>query len=375
MKVEQMRWTTADGWRVISSSLGDADPVQLVLVFASPDCISHDDAFSFLKTRFPNAHIVGGSSAGNVLGVTSSDDDIVATAVSFASARVDVRILDIDAADVSERLTLAVRELVRDDLRHVLAFCDGLNVNGSKVADALTINASFPVTGGLMGDNGRFEKTYVIADGRPQTNRIVLVGLYGDALRIGYGCFAGWEEFGIDRVITKSSGNVVYEIDGKPALALYKSYLGDFADELPRSGLRFPLSIKNQDGTTVIRTLLSVDEDAQSLTFAGDVPEGATTLLMKGNVDQIISGAEVAAKDARIDTAAPGLAVVISCVGRRFLMDQLADEELDVVRETLGDHFALTGFYSYGELSPFNREHWRCQLHNQTMTLFTVVEP
>jgi len=368
-----MRWTPASNWQIFKSELTVCDKVQLVLVFADPECIGNDVALANLKTRYPAAHIVGCSGAGNILGAEISDGDIVATAIFLEKSRIAVKAIEAEAgADISSLVADTARQLLSDDLRHLFVLSDGLNFNGSDVAEGVNVDKNVSVTGGLAGDNRRFQQTFVIADGPAKSNQIVLVAFYGKDLRIKYGCFAGWGEFGVNRTITRSTGNVVYEIDHQPALQLYKTYLGDMAEELPGSGLRFPLSIKNRDGISLIRTLLSVDEQAQSLTFAGDVPEGSIALLMKGNLDDLIEGAEIAAKQACGEGR--GLAVIISCIGRRMLMDQLSDGELEVVQETLGDEVTLTGFYSYGELAPYSRDFWQCQLHNQTMTLFSLYE-
>lgn len=374
MKTSQMRWTDDSGWKVSSGKPMGGKDCQLVLVFASPDCLG-GSALNELREHFPNARIVGGSSAGNVMDTTCSVNDIVATAVTFAESRVATRLVEIPPdGNTFDLVNQAAKGLLSDDLKHILVLSDGLNINGSELARAVNIGNDVSVTGGLMGDNGRFEETFVIADGEAFSNAVVLIGFYGDKLKIGHGCYAGWDEFGINRKITKSNHNVVYEIDGEPALKLYKKYLGDFGGDLPASGLRFPLSITEKDGVRLIRTLLGVDEEAQSLTFAGDVPEGATTLLMKGNIENLIDGAGTAAKQAYIESGSNGLAVVISCVGRRMLMDQLVEEELDAVKDALGGKVTQTGFYSYGELAPHSNDAVQCQLHNQTMTLFTLYE-
>ncbi len=375
MKIEQMRCGSGSEWRVTQSTFANGDAAHLLLVFVSPNHVDNARAFEALSKRYPGAHIVGGSTAGNILDVRISDDDMVATAIHFEKSRIKLKTISgKNSEGLGERVSAAAHELLADDLRYILVLSDGLNVNGSVVAQAVNIDERIPVIGGLMGDNADFKHTYVIADGPPMSDQIVLVGFYGEALRIGHGCFAGWNEFGVDRVITRSVGNVVYQIDDQPALALYKSYLGEFAEGLPGVGLRFPLSIRFGDGIPLIRTLLSVNEEEQSLTFAGDVPEGAAAQLMKGNVDTILDGAAAAAEQARMDSDATGLSIIISCVGRRMVMDQMADEELDSVREMLGKNIMLTGFYSYGELAPYNKEFWKCQLHNQTMTLVTMSE-
>ena len=377
MQLEQLRWTSDTGWRVIRSEMQDRPSAQLLLVFSDPDCLADPAPLKELQQRFPNARLVGGSTAGNVLGTTVSDNDIVATAVYLEKGRIRVLTADIEnPADLRATTTRLADELQAEDLKHILLFCDGLKFNGSDVAMAVNASSKISATGGLMADKERFAKTRVVSDTSARENRLVLVGLYGSQLSVRSGCDSGWGEFGIDRVITRSKGNVVYEIDGQPALELYKTYLGKLAAELPSSGLRFPLSIRStKEGPALIRTLLAVDEQSQSLVFAGDVPEGAISLLMKGKIDDLIGGARSAGSQAMESGArGPSLAVLISCVGRRLVMDQLTEEELDAVDDALQQTAWLTGFYSYGELAPHRSELLQCQLHNQTMTITLIAE-
>lgn len=374
MKKAQYRWSKDTGWSLESGSALDHEDIQLVVVFASPQCI-HGPGLGELHDRFPNARIVGGSSAGNILGPHSTDDDMVATAIHFDHSRIEVRMVEMDASrDIFNDVSEMARSLLQDDLRLIMTLSDGLNINGSRLAEAVSVSDTIPVVGGLMGDNGDFKQTYVILDGKIHSDAVILIGFYGEQLKVGHGCYAGWDEFGINRTITRSENNIVYEIDNSPALELYRKYLGNDANNLPSSGLRFPLSITNKDGVPLIRTLLAIDDANNSLTFAGDVPEGSITLLMKGNTDNLIDGAGTAAQRAKVPTDSEGLAIVISCVGRRMLMGPMADDELEVVGEVLGENVALTGFYSYGELAPFSKDHGDCLLHNQTMTLFSLHE-
>lgn len=376
MRLEQIRWQNNKEWEVTKTNIETGNQVQLVLAFGNPDLIAVPERFEELKRRYPNAHIVGGSTAGNVLGTSISDNDIVATAVYFEKSHIKITSKDIDdPSQLQETASALVSQLQSPDLRHVLVLSDGIHFNGSELANGVNDLEGIPVTGGLVGDNGHFKETYILADGPARPKRVVFVGFYGEQLHTGYGCFAGWGEFGIDRVITKSKGNVVHEIDGQPALTLYKKYLGEYAEQLPSSGLRFPLSIRSdKNDVSLIRTLLGINEEDQSLTFAGDVPEGSITQLMKGNVDDLIASAGEAAKQAKHSNGNTGLAVVISCVGRKLLMDQMTDEELETVQNTLGENTWITGFYSYGEIAPFSKDLLQCKLHNQTMTLMTVYE-
>lgn len=371
MQLANIRWAAGTGWSQTETPIEKAE---LVLVFADAEHFRSAACFDELKERFPQAHIVGCSSSGSVQGTAISDGDAVATAVRFERGRARLAVADIQPGDDVKALAAGLMaQLNADDLKHVFVLSDGLMVNGSDLAMGLN-QAGIAVTGGLAGDGTRFGKTWVMADAPARPGRIAAIGLYGD-LMVKSGCFAGWQEFGAERLVTKSSGNVVYEIDNQPALALYKKYLADQAKDLPGSGLRFPLSIQeSKDSKPIIRTLLAVDEAAQSLTFAGDVPQGYLCKLMKTNLDSLIDNAGMAAESAKSSQSnAVGLCLVVSCVGRRLVLGQLTEEELEIVREKLGAGTAITGFYSYGELAPFS-DILQCQLHNQTMTLTTVYE-
>ena len=370
MQTTQIRWKPDAGW----SGGVDFCDADLVLVFADAEYFHTPACYQDLKDKFPDACIAGCSSSGSVLGNTISDGDVVVTAVRFDHAKVKLAVADVTAGEDIRMLAAELMEkLMAADLRHVLVFSDGLMVNGSELAAGLN-SYGIAVTGGLAGDGTRFGKTWVMADAPACSGRIAAIGLYGN-ITVKSGCFAGWKEFGAERIVTKSTGNVVSEIDNQPALTLYKKYLGELAKDLPGSGLRFPLSIRaNKDEQSIIRTLLAVDEDAQSLTFAGDVPQGSLCKLMRTNLDSLIENAGLAAMEARPQqNAGGGLCLVVSCVGRRLVLGQLTEEELDIVQEKLGMQTVLAGFYSYGELAPFS-DILKCSLHNQTMTLTTIYE-
>jgi hypothetical protein len=264
-------------------------------------------------------------------------------------------------------------------LKHVFVLSDGLNVNGTALVQGIrsTLPKDVNVTGGLAGDGADFKSTWVIdKNGQAQSNMITAIGFYGEHIHIGYGSLGGWDSFGIERSVTKSEKNVLYEIDKQPALQLYKSFLGDQAKDLPASGLLFPLSIRTEIlDEPLVRTILAVNEEEQSLTFAGDIPEGSFVKLMKANVDRLIEGAGGAAQVSvkPLDGKDVEFAILISCVGRKLVLKQLVEEEVEAVQDILGQQAVLTGFYSYGELAPFLKDA-KCELHNQTMTITTFTE-
>lgn len=376
MKIEQRRRARDGGWQ--PSAPPELAAAQLVLVFGAPEALS-GGVLEAIAGDYPEAFLAGCSTAGEIAGTQVFDGSVVSTAVQFEHTRIVAAELDLtqasDSRDAGSRLAA---RLPSDGLQHVVVLSDGLNVNGSELVRGLVdrLPPDIQVTGGLAGDGERFESTLVFLGPEPRSHRVVAFGFYGERFAVGYGSLGGWDPFGPERLITRSSGNVLMELDGRSALGLYKKYLGHYAAELPASALLFPLSLRSPNGDSgVVRTIQSIDEERDCMSFAGDVPEGYYARLMKANFERLIDGATLAARASSevIGSSTPELALLISCVGRKMVLRQRVEEEVESVREIFGDRTVLTGFYSYGEISPFTPSA-TCELHNQTMTITTFSE-
>jgi hypothetical protein len=373
----------ATGW---SSNFPDLDSEQtLVLAFADRHFMDDPEAFAELARAYPKSFIMGCSTSGEILASNISDASISVAVMRFSHTVIRQTCTTVQTAQDSfvagQHLA---QSLLAPDLRGVFVLSDGLNVNGSELVRGLreSLPPAVIVTGGLAGDGHRFERTWVIHKGQPQSQIITAIGLYGDRVHISHGSQGGWDIFGLERRVTKSRGNVLYELDGKPALELYKSYLGDLAKELPSSALLFPLSLRSKatDHERLVRTTFSVSEQEQSLTFAGDIPEGHLVQLMKANPERLIDGAQKSAQQsiqqsaqmAKPQDSATMLNIAISCVGRRLVLRQRTEEELEAILDVFPKGTQQVGFYSYGEIAPLGIG--QCDLHNQTMTLTTIYE-
>lgn len=346
---------------------------QLVLAFGSVAAIR--GAAATLMQAFPQAQLAGCSTAGEISTEGVEDGTLVTTALRFDTIDVRQSTTRLEGMDDSKAAGVRLGEaLPQQGLRAVLIFGQGVAINGSAVIDGLTsvLGHAIPITGGLAGDGGAFQQTFVLDNHGASSDRLVAVGLYGDKLLFSHGSFGGWSPFGPARKVTRSVNNVLYELDGEPALAVYKKYLGDHAKDLPASGLLFPFAMLGSDHNEIglIRTILAVDEEAGSLTLAGEIDRDGYLKLMHANTDALVDGAEAAAR-AALDmqgSAAGGLALLVSCVGRKLVMGGRVDEEIEAVSEVFGRGATLAGFYSYGEISPFTKS-VDCKLHNQTMTI------
>ncbi|WP_437675385.1 FIST N-terminal domain-containing protein [Sorangium sp. So ce131] len=366
-------------WSVRVLPVLDSDRT-LVLVFGAPEFLDDPGAIRELRRAYPRSHMVGCSSAGEIAGASVCDGTLSVAVARFERTSLWTAQVEVSSASDSFAAGQALaRKLERPGLRGVLVLSEGLGVNGSELVRGLNsvLPESVAVTGGLSGDGTRFKRTWVCTGDTVRSGVVAAVGLYGEHVVIQHGSKGGWDKFGPERVVTRSEGNVLYEVDGRPALSLYKEYLGDKAAELPASALLFPLALRAtaQDEKSLVRTVLAVDHERQSMTFAGDVPEGHLVQLMKADFERLIGGAEQAARSASEGSQAAGesaLAIAISCVGRRIVLGDRAEEEVEAVLDVLPKGTRVTGFYSYGEISPYAAGH--CDLHNQTMTLTVLSE-
>ena len=377
MKIIQASKVKNQDWNYFQEKTTLKNP--LVLVFGNRFLLEDEAVIEDIRKEFPYEDIVFGSTSGEILCCNVYDNSISVTAIefeksSFVVERENILNYDKNARTLGEAL---YNKIPKENLKHLFVVSEGSFVNGSSLIKGLESNIDFSIsiTGGMCGDDARFEKTLASYKENPKVGEVILIGFYGETLEITYSSFGGWIPFGPERIITKSEANILYEIDGQPALDLYKNYLGEKASELPQASLLYPLNVTPEDKKEpVVRTILNINDDNQSMILAGDVPINSRVQLMMASIDGIGAGAKTAAEFAMKNRKKkPELVLLVSCVGRKLVMNQRVEEELEEVREIIGEKIPMAGFYSYGEMAPFNGSR-SCELHNQTMTLTLISE-
>ncbi len=383
MKLITTRYTDGEGWATPLPSCQDGDGT-LVLAFCAPRFDANPAPLQQIAAAFPRSWVAGCSSAGEISGTSVQDRSVSLAVARFEHTRLRQAFAAVSSSadSFAAGVELAAQlpgQLDDEPLRAVFLLSDGISVNGSSLVEGLSshLPAGVVLTGGMSGDGDRFYRTWVLRGEQAAPGHICAIGFYGHRLRIGHGCEGGWSDFGPERRITRAEGNVLYELDGKPVLELYKNYLGERAQGLPGTALLFPLAVRrdSESGDAIVRTVLSVDEARQSLTFAGDLPAGGVARLMRANTDKLIDSAGNAARAASVGASDVNDALVISvsCVGRRLVLGERCEEEVEAVAENSPCRSAHVGFYSYGEISPA----WpggASDLHNQTMTVTVFSE-
>ena len=352
---------------------------QISLLFAAPGFFK--DGQEIEKTVAASGiSIIGCSTAGEISGEGVSDNSFSLVAMHFDATDVKTAEAPLKSPEQSRQAGQDIgKKLNSPKLSSIFVLSPGLNVNGSEFAKGISdsVGKNVIITGGLAGDGTTFASTYTLLNGKVHGDYAVAFGLYGDKVKVKSGSRGGWKPFGPIRRVTKAVSNVLYELDGKPALKLYKEYLGDKAKDLPSSGLLYPFALLREEDrqeTGIIRTILAVDEKTESLTLAGDMPQGGLVRLMHADTDSLVEGARGAAEEANAHSRKGNSAtLLVSCVGRKIIMGSDVDEEVEAVIGEIGKNSAFAGFYSYGEICPFSETGFS-ELHNQTMTITHISE-
>ncbi len=378
MQVVSTYYTHASGWH---EPLPDLDsPQTLVLVFGEAEYQSYHHVLSELQKKYPTSIMAGCSTLAGIYNESLMEHALVVSVIRFDKTRLLFTAAEQYYGDSSWQAGQQLaRQLTAPDLRGVIVLADGLHTHGTKLIQgmaSLLDPYEVKIVGGLASDPFKFVSTWVLVNGAPASHMVSAIGFYGDDIVFASDSRDGFKPFGAERIITRADDRVLYEIDGRPALELYKEYLGDHAAKLPLSALNFPLAIWHEDKRHyAVRVPISVNEETQSLHFIADIPEGYKTQLMFGNMDNLLDGVEAVAQSLAntLPEDVPVLAFTISCTVHKLIMGDDTDQELASVMDELSPGSQQIGCYTFGELAP-TEQSGGCSLHNATMTLAIMYE-
>ncbi len=376
MKILQASKNGNENWRYLQEKTLLNNPI--VMVFGNRYLLEDETVIQEIKKEFSYENLVFASTSGEILDGSMHDNSISVTAIELENSTYVIE--RENSSNFNGQINLLGEALLekfpKEKLKHLFVLADGM-LDGSKLIEGLERNLSktISITGGMCGDDARFEKTLSSYNDNPKTGEVVLIGLYGDTLEVTFASAGGWFPFGPERKITKSKDNIVFEIDNKPALEVYKNHLAHRAIGLPSASLSFPLNVTYEGKKqAVVRTILAVDESQHALILAGDAPENSKVQLLMASVDALIDGAQNATELAVQNREKKAeIALLVSCIGRKLVMNKRVGEETEYVKESLDECTLITGFYSYGQIAPFNGNDYT-NLHNQTMTVTLISE-
>jgi len=346
------------------AALDEREP-DLTLLFASPE---HplQNVLAAARGKLAGT-VIACSTAGEIDGVDMQQGGIAAFMFAWGNAQhraEPLTPLEADGESAAIALTAAHVNLsasarVEGQTAGIsLVFGDGLHPGFEALVAKMRqrLPPHHAVVGGGAGDGGRLERTFVGLDGAVASAAATAVHI-ASASPWGVGVGHGAEPIGERMTVTKASGNVVHELDGRPALEVYRELaerrgiaLADDA-AVKQLLIEYELGIHFFDDLARVRAGVATMPDG-SVVCAGEVPEGASVSFVHGDPERYVAAAQAAAQSAKdaLGQAEVAGVLVISCVTRGIVIGERYGEEVAAVRRVFGDA-PVGGFLSYGEVA------------------------
>jgi len=352
----------------------------LILIFASFDFENLSCSIQDISKKFKNAIITGCTSNGIINSKGVNNSVIAITALKFTNSSVALYTINLspDSCATFECGSKFINKIEQDNLKHIFLLSDQHLLIEQEFLDGMNANsdAAVSITGGLSSNSEFDDSKGLIINGKLDTNKAIAVAFYGESLKVGYHAVAGWNSYGSEHLVTNSSEKKILEIDDQPALDWYNSHFNENdIKKIKNIGIKYPIKIRNSENTSpVLRSPEHFDESDKSINLLSDISKGSYIRVMKADKDRVINGAENAAKKIIENyNHQHELAILISCKGRKLLLNGSTSEEVEAVVDQFPESTITTGFYSNGEISPFYKK-TKCSYHNLTMCITTISE-
>lgn len=338
------------------------------LLFSALD-FDHALILNRINEVFPNIELIGGTTDGEVSSILGFQQDSI-TLIVFESEDLEIRAAV--GRNVSQNPIEIAQETTKKLLRSFatvpqfcIAFPESLTTSPVSILNGLQLTLeSIPIFGGATADNWEFQCTYQFYKTEVLSDSVPIL-LFAGNLLFSYGVSSGWKPLSKKGLLTKADKNVIYEIDGKPALDFYRYYLDGL-----NAVAEYPIAVFLPDEDRFhLRGCMGYDESVGSITLAGDVSEGAIVQIAEASCEEILAASKTAFTNA-VETypgIEPSAALIFSCASRRQILGTLTNEEYELVQSCLDRDIPSCGFYTYGEIAPLQNSK-QTFFHNITFT-------
>jgi len=309
------------------------------------------------KYSFP---IMGATTDGEIYankedGVNEVDGHIICMLIEMNPSSMEMTFIQIDenqdAFSIGEHIGMWAKSSF--STCSIITLTSGLSFDNDAYTQGILSREIDYVFGGASGDGLLLEETTVFSNNMVSNHGVVALALDKSKIDILGSRAFGWKGIGKERIVTKASKNIVYEIDGQPAVDFYKNYLDITADDMPHVGIEYPLEVRLRNGQVVYRAVLDIDEEHNSLVFAGHVEEKARVRISAPRGRNIINEVKTSVVKVLKENPnfEPELALLFPCCSRKQVLGHLTSLEIESVYNN--SKVPMIGFFAYGEIGAF----------------------
>ncbi len=288
-----------------------------------------------------------------------------------------------DSKAVGASIATAIGE-VPGDAQALFTLADGLTFNFDKFNEGfngvLQLKKPLKMVGGTAGDNFTQTRTYQYHNSEVYSDGVSCAMLYGEgtlATDVSHGCSA----IGAERTITKCEGNVIYEIDGKPATKVMEEYLSQ--GEITNFnlsmislclGFKAPKDVAEYQGDEYIIRVIPARDDAKgSISLYTEVKPGTKIWMTRRDPEKMMKGLDelIGRMETSLGGKTPSAVIQIECMGRgkNMFREEEKMQLLDKLQAKFGRKIPWVGFYAYGEIAPIGDKN---HFHNYTSVVAAV---
>lgn len=273
-----------------------------------------------------------------------------------------------DGREAAEHCARKVAEELGGPPDLAFLFADGVRADGARVVEGAAQVLSCPLLGGLAADDRQFRRSFVFAHGRAWQDAVAILGARGP-LRVSVHAASGFRPVGAAGLVEDAEGKEVRRIGGLSAQGFLREQLGKAPGEVDLGIVS--LALNTPGGHFLLRTPAGVDAETGALRAFGAVPQGSHVRACSGGVDEVLGSVADVLDRTGSSAFRPAAAVAVSCAGRRWLLGERYEEEIQRLRAGLGRETPLVGFLSFGEIGPFREgeAYSPAHFHNETLVL------
>lgn len=368
MKIYTYRFVSHEDFAefIVQKELSLAPNIFVMCYSGIDDQAINQEILNCIKTLLPQASIMGSTTDGEIFETEVMVHSFVLSLTTFESTALQIELFSAEE-DSFKAGQMIAQQGVKLGAKVAIIVADGIVTNGDFLMDGVnSIAPSLVVAGGLAGDNGRYEESFIFCDTQIKSKSIVVGYLISDTLEVYHTKSFNWAPMGPKFKVTRADKNCIYTVDNISVLELYRKYLGSaLAQKLPQGGIEFPF-VFYKEGHLIGRAPIRLNGDG-SVVFAGNISEGEIIQFGFGDIDAILADAREIISD--LAEFGPEKVMVFSCMTRKNFLGEDVHNDF----EGLSSIAPTTGFFTYGEF--FHDSDHKCNfLLNETMTVLGLKE-